>query len=319
MWLTCVSNDQALRSAKAGKRKYAILRSTRNDSQGSDDDEAGRRCRRRIRSSDFRRNCCILRHKLRHYCVHVWARERDSDDGHLPPRFLELLCTRRKLLNEQTDAATANVGLRQIGLAPTSVDQDDCSVISDISGLTGMFDKCRIDRKRDKAPSLPSTRSLSSIPASIFSPMSIISSASSGQREKKCSRNSSVRFGNVHVRHNERIMSDNPACRSGPGMDIGWKYDKNEVKVTVDDWEANRSRVRTSVVGAVSRSSREELLRGLGYSNRDIAATCRELNKLRARRRQASNNVAFEQLEMIFENATRSFRKIVFSPVRIKA
>jgi hypothetical protein len=277
-------------------------------------------------------------------------------------------CSSREKHSTTAGSTSVNDGLQfgQIGFSSTSVDQDNSlsSVASDVSGLTGVFDTCKIDTERngvktrkckgcstpivsssgripestadtlsttrstrsfDRIPqsdartvSSPSTHSSDGTPASIVSHVSISSSASSAQRQKKCRRKSLIRFSTVRVRQYERIMADNPACRSGPGIGIGWRYDKNEDVVTVDEWEAHRSRVRASTFMALSRPMREDLLRGLGYSNRDMAAMCRELNKLRAHRRRTSNNIAFERLEIAVENASRSCRKLAFSPLRIK-
>jgi hypothetical protein len=216
-------------------------------------------------------------------------------------------------------AASGRSGSDPIGgmKATAAVELDDCSVVSDVTILSDAFSCCRIEnmgfevseRRRNYHGAGGSSDSISP---------SILSQSSLPGRSRKTKRRhtNAVQFSHVNVREYERIMSDNPACRSGPGIGIGWNYDAAEINLSVDEWEDRRTRARHSSIVALSRSKREEMIRELGYSERDIAAMCRELNRQRSYRRQTVNNLGLEQLEVAIENAKRTCRNILLSSIR---
>ena len=194
---------------------------------------------------------------------------------------------------------------------------DESSILSDITGLTDVFDHeslgSTVVKKKKGRPSggscAPSSSSeLCSSGGNSF--------ASSAKRNARQVVDMSVRFGEVHVRHYERLMCDNPACRQGPGLGIGWVYE-DAVSTSLDDWEDERSRVRRPVM-AISRSKREEIIRSLGYTDRDIAATVRELNRIRNLRRQTVNNLRLEHIEMTLESARRNLKNVIVGSLRGK-
>jgi hypothetical protein len=213
--------------------------------------------------------------------------------------------------------ATASLSLPRARATTAAVEIDDCSVVSDVTILSDAFGSCRIEDEDDETFNerhriyRGAEHSSDSISPSILSQSSI----PARQLKKKRRPANAVRFSDVIVRQYERIMSDNPACRSGPGIGIGWHYDEAEIKVSVDEWEDRRTRVRYSSIVALSRTKREELIRELGYSEREIAAMCRELNKQRSYRRQTVNNLGLEQLEIAIENAKRTCRNMLLSSV----
>jgi hypothetical protein len=127
---------------------------------------------------------------------------------------------------------------------------------------------------------------------------------SKSSRRSRRSKPRSVSFSNVHVRQYERILDDNPACRFGISIAIGWGYNEEKVE-SVDEWEGSRSRrrVRSKSELILSRTKREKIVRSLGYVDNDIAAAMREINRVKCHRRQTVNNLKLQHLEETVESA----------------
>ena len=203
---------------------------------------------------------------------------------------------------------------------------DSFSVLSDISGLTGCFDDDEPSGHHSRSneieevpqpPPFPSRVSSSSpsVEGSIVG--SMVQSKASSKKSSKCKVDSGIHtttrkvsFGSVHVRHYERIMSDNPSSTNGPSVGIGWEFVKKRPK-EIDEFEKTRKGRRKSEL-MLSRAQREKIIKSLGYTDREIAAMVRESNKLRFQRRQTVNNLSAAKLEETLELAKRQVLKALF-------
>jgi len=196
-----------------------------------------------------------------------------------------------------------------------SENDEDCSVLSDISGLTGVFDDHPSERQTKKKTQVVPTRKgdTGSIVGSGHGTLATASTSSKRRKKKKIVRYS-VNFGDVEVRRYERIMTDNPASAGGPSIGIGWEYETKS-PVNIDDYEVKRSskkyRSRPSDL-VMNRHEREKLIRSLGYTERDIACNVRELNKLRCQRRQTVNNLSAAKMEEAVESVKHQMKKLLF-------
>jgi len=195
--------------------------------------------------------------------------------------------------------------------APMS-DSDTASEVSDISditGLTGIFEDYP-EGRRDSTKSDNHT---------VHNSLLTGNSSSKKSSNKNRAVTYSVSFADVNVRQYERIMTDNPACTTGPSVGIGWKFVEDK-PVKIDDFELSRSgrRPRTGSQLMLNRPMREKIIRGLGYTDREIAAVVRELNKLRYHRRQTTNNLGAQKMEEAIETAGRQVKKILFLAPRNK-
>jgi hypothetical protein len=186
------------------------------------------------------------------------------------------------------------------------------SVLSELSGLTDCFSEFSGDRRVKKKLSLPPSDSKSNLSAAKSLVGSIVGSTVTKASSKKSSVivGRRVSFDSVHVRHYERIMSDNPASTQGPSIGIGWKYVQRRPKSVNDHQESGFKRGPSQLM--VSRPAREKLIRKLGYTEREIAACVRELNKARFHRRQTVNNLAASKVEETVEAAKRMVKQVLF-------
>lgn len=126
-------------------------------------------------------------------------------------------------------------------------------------------------------------------------------------------RSPSVSFSTIEIRHYDRILGDNPSCSCGPPLSIGWDHDESSTIVdTVDDYEYSRTtRRRGHKELTIPRSERQKLLLKLGYSRKEITQTVRTIVKLKKKRRQTVNNLAYLQVEDFFEGASKQISRIM--------
>jgi hypothetical protein len=78
-----------------------------------------------------------------------------------------------------------------------------------------------------------------------------------------------IHFGDVEVREHLQIIGDNPACSPGPPVGLGWKF-RPKRPLSVDDYERRRLPRRDESGLRISRLDRIEIVRSLGYTNREI-------------------------------------------------
>ena len=207
-------------------------------------------------------------------------------------------------------------------------DAEELSVLSDISGLTGVFDDYPPERRIVKgsdekkmggsmdashwsANTRPSCDG-SLLVRSVAHSAATATTLSTTKKKKKRVVSFTVNFTEVHVRQYERILCDNPASAGGPSIGIGWEY-VADAPISVDKWEVDRPRrVRGPDQLVLSREKREKMIRGLGYSEKEIASTVRILNRARHQRKQTVNNLGSQKMEEAVESAARQVKKMLF-------
>jgi hypothetical protein len=142
------------------------------------------------------------------------------------------------------------------------------------------------------------------------------SAASSSRQQRSASGGGvplkSVTFSTVRVRHYERILCDNPAASSGLSIGIGWRFAEEGVPVCVEEWQSTRCRGRSQSELQLSRSERDDLVKQLGYTEREVAAMRRELNRCRANRRQTVNNLSAQRVEETVESVKTKVKSMLF-------
>lgn len=108
------------------------------------------------------------------------------------------------------------------------------------------------------------------------------------------------------------VLSDNPAGRYGPSVELGWSYTKgNKHGKHIVAFEKEQKEKRQATASKprrlyLSPFQRDKLLRDANYSSRDINKALREKNRIR-RQRLASN--FFQNPLLKIENALKTRRR----------
>ena len=136
-----------------------------------------------------------------------------------------------------------------------------------------------------------------------------------------------LQFDRVDIREYDTVLSNNPACRYGPSVELGWKYRQDELhhNLAVSQYEKERQGKRRSKASQyyLSEVQREATLQQSDFSKQDIKKATKEKNKAR-RQRDASNFVLnFNVPLMVREakknkklaRARRNLKKAKVSPV----
>lgn len=120
-----------------------------------------------------------------------------------------------------------------------------------------------------------------------------------------------VQFDKITVREYGIVLGDNPACRSGPSVSIGWEYNEFP-EIRVDDFESIREGNRRTKRGMLmDRSYRLKLLKRLGFAEHDIIEAVRMNKKIhQARLQTLSKGIVGSKLS----NVSRKLQ--VFMPRR---
>lgn len=122
-----------------------------------------------------------------------------------------------------------------------------------------------------------------------------------------------VSFDTVTFSSHAVCLGDNPSVSSGPPIAIEWKsFETSEYDV--DNYESTKLLPREKAQMLVPKSLREEWLRSNGHTRSEIAQTVKEVQKVKARRRQSSNDGAMKDklcrmLKLNVANATGSSRR----------
>ena len=152
------------------------------------------------------------------------------------------------------------------------------------------------------------------LPSSAKSPAAKKAQAVLAISKNRRTRRRAVSFDSVHIRQYERILSDNPASRKGPSIGIGWRYtDQTTVKLSQFEGIRKKQRCRRASELVLSRKERETLIYQLGYTERDVAAMIREINKVRYKRQQTVNNLnaPIQKMEEAVETARRKMMGVL--------
>lgn len=179
---------------------------------------------------------------------------------------------------------------------------DTMSICSDISFLRGMG---------DGSDSVADGTTTSALPDFIID---------KGSEELVSDGSRAVRFGLVEIRVYEQILGENPACRTGPSLEIGWNYTVVD-PIKVSSYERARKRsTKTKLVNSLQR--RQQILKKLGYSETEIAAAIRRKNRIRNSRRNTlvavRNEKYHDRITEKVRDAAQKLKRLVFFKTAIK-
>ncbi len=109
-----------------------------------------------------------------------------------------------------------------------------------------------------------------------------------------------VRFSTIDIREYDTVISTNPSCSSGPGLELGWGF-SNSNSMLVEEFEEkfpseSRRKARDMIIPL---GRRELILKEAGYSRREIEECRRKIYQ-----------VQFQQKSMK-KTISKSFSKII--------
>ena len=99
-----------------------------------------------------------------------------------------------------------------------------------------------------------------------------------------------VSFSNLQIREYDVNLGDNPSCRVGPPISLGWKYSqKQDVSLDkiMDTKRSNKCKPR------LDAHTRCELLLNAGYSKSEIVHTVQEIKSHRQQLRRSQSDTSF--------------------------
>lgn len=189
-------------------------------------------------------------------------------------------------------------------------DGDDDSILSEISGLTGVFSGVQnavYDDEGDEGY-LPEI-----LPSQIHAQQKMephYASPLSTSDADKQNAPKQLRFSNVSIRYYDRILTLNPSTIQGPSIGIGWRF-ASERTDDIDYYETNRGPQRPSGQLVLNRDQRETLLLELGYTQKQLAAGVRDNTKGRNQRRQTVQNLKSEKVEEALQGAGKRVKRML--------
>lgn len=102
-------------------------------------------------------------------------------------------------------------------------------------------------------------------------------------------------------------MTENPATNEGVSIGLGWSYIQQDEEL-LDVYQERRPPLRSSFL--IGKAEREELLLDLGYTRSQLAASMRQIKKLRNQRRQTVVNMKAEKVEEALQGAGKKVKRL---------
>ena len=106
------------------------------------------------------------------------------------------------------------------------------------------------------------------------------------------------------------ILTDNPACPTGPPLGLGWEYEVLP-KMNIMDFESFRLRSRRFQLShlILSHYKRLEIVQRMGYSEAEIAAMEREMAIIHRNRRVTMTFSPFGKIEHALRSIGRKLKR----------
>lgn len=118
----------------------------------------------------------------------------------------------------------------------------------------------------------------------------------------------SVSFGSVSVREYNRIVGEHPETKVGPPIALGNEFVENPT-IHIDEFESSKPESKRSL--RMSSITRKNLLLNVwGYSEEEVLAAEKEVQKIRKQRDSSSNNKVVDAVDNAVSTTKRKFRRI---------
>jgi len=124
-------------------------------------------------------------------------------------------------------------------------------------------------------------------------------------QDARLSEQTRLRFGIIEVREYTQCLGDNPACSTGPPIQLSWEYQVAE-RHSVDDFERMRQPERRGDVSLrIPNPYRQYLLLKLGYTPAELAKANRLKTKAQQQRVQTIARLDYMKYDERVESMTR--------------
>ena len=135
---------------------------------------------------------------------------------------------------------------------------------------------------------------------------------SRGSKRSRNSPNKSVSFGVVQVREYERVVGDHPGVSdSGPALSLGWRYEENEVEVSVDSYERIHGSRKSNPIKPLKGTTRRIVLEVYFHVPKsEIYAAQREVAGTKQQRKETLDELRRSKPQRK-ESTTRRLRRLV--------
>jgi len=117
-----------------------------------------------------------------------------------------------------------------------------------------------------------------------------------------------VSFHNLQIREYNIELGDNPSCRFGPPVTIGWDYSEAN-EILLDDMmsDGNEEKKERKLLDV---HTRYDILRDAGFSDKDIMKTVKDVSIIRKQRYKSVSNEKYDKINERIENISRKFKKL---------
>jgi hypothetical protein len=120
----------------------------------------------------------------------------------------------------------------------------------------------------------------------------------------------SLKFSQIDIREYPICIGDNPGGSSGTPLSIEWKH-VSEVKIGVEEYESSRPAPRDHGSLWMKASIRDDILKRIGYSIKDIRTGTKPVNIERARRKSTVTTLGLGRLHELQEKISRKSMNIL--------
>lgn len=127
----------------------------------------------------------------------------------------------------------------------------------------------------------------------------------------------SVSFSTIEIRSYETILGDNPSCRSGPPLELSWRYDPSRTQLlSVFEYDsrletsgARVSSIRCTEELVLSAETRNVMLVKAGYTPKELAWAAKKLQMMR--RRHSPIGYRHAQCDLLIEKVPTRRRGVM--------
>ena len=125
-----------------------------------------------------------------------------------------------------------------------------------------------------------------------------------------CRVGKKVSFSTLQIREYAIIPGDNPGVSCGVPISIGWDFD-GEFCFSIEEYEQQRAKPRSMTELRMPSRVREDMLRGVGYSRKEIQESTKYATVARLQRRRTSELMHLAPIQEFLERAKRKTLHLV--------